>query len=298
MASETLRADLARGAWAVVEIDFQSYFLTIPHRKLLILIRQRVRDGSMLGLIKHSLKAGVLYQGQLTPTTEGVPQGSPIAPLYSNIYLNLLDQVWHSRGYPTTLGATLHRYADDAILVCRKDATPVLAAFEGIAKRMDLTINRDKTRVTRVTDGFDFIGFNFVKRRSPRSGKQAIYIFPAKSAQQQMRNRLKYVTSRRAPISPKEFVDMVNPMVTGWVNYFRHTNASQAFRGLQRFVNIRFRRYLIQRSKGRGFEWKRFPNSKLYAMGLAYIGSGMLEYMAKPAHDVRGRLSDRRTREN
>jgi RNA-directed DNA polymerase len=60
LASETLRADLARGAWAVVEIDFQSYFLTIPHGKLLRLIRQRVRDGSMLGLIKHSLKAGVL----------------------------------------------------------------------------------------------------------------------------------------------------------------------------------------------------------------------------------------------
>lgn len=98
---------------------------------------------------------------------------------------------------------------------------------------------------------------------------------------------LKYVTSRRAPISPKAFVDMVNPIVTGWVNYFRHTNASQAFRGLQRFVNIRFRRYLTQRSKGRGFGWKRFPNSKLYAMGLAYIGSGMLTYQAKPAHEVR-----------
>jgi RNA-directed DNA polymerase len=90
-----------------------------------------------------------------------------------------------------------------------------------------------------------------------------------------------------APISPKEFVDMVNPMMMGWVNYFRHTNASQAFRGLQRFVNIRFRRYLTQRSKGRGFGWKRFPNSKLYAMGLVYIGSGMLEYTAKPAHGVR-----------
>jgi len=55
---------------------------------------------------------------------------------------------------------------------------------------------------------------------------------------------------------------------------------------VQRFVNIRFRRYLTQRSKGRGFGWKRFPNSKLYAMGLAYIGSGMLEYTAKPAHGV------------
>jgi hypothetical protein len=80
---------------------------------------------------------------------------------------------------------------------------------------------------------------------------------------------------------------MVNPRVTGWVNYVRHTNASQAFRGLQRFVNIRFRRYVTQRSKGRGFGWKRFPNRKLYAMGLAYIGSGKLEYGAKPAHGGR-----------
>jgi len=262
-ASMAIRSDLYNRAWSVVEIDFQAYFTSIPHRKLMILITKRIADGSLLKLIKQTLTVGVYDKGQVRPTKVGVPQGSPISPLYSNIYLNLLDQLWHSRGYPVKLGATLHRYADDAILVCRRSPQPVLAAFEGIAKRMELTLNRAKTRVTRVTEGFDFLGFNFVKRTSPTSGKQAIYIFPAKSAQQTIRNRLKYVTSRRAPISPKEFVDMVNPMMMGWVNYFRHINASQAFRGLQRFVNIRFRRYLTQRSKGRGFGWQRFPNSKL-----------------------------------
>jgi group II intron reverse transcriptase/maturase len=286
-ASIAIREDLYHRAWGVVEVDFKSYFTSIPHRKLMKLITQRIADGSLLKLIKQTLKVGVQEKGQVGPTKVGVPQGSPISPLYSNIYLNLLDQLWHKRGYPEKLGATLHRYADDAILVCHKSPQPALAALEAIATRMDLTLNRDKTHVTRVTDGFDFIGFNFVKRRSPRSGKNAIYIFPAKSAQQKIRNRLKYITSRRAPISPKEFVEMVNPIVTGWANYFRHTNASQAFRGLQRFVNIRFRRYLTQRSKGRGFGWKRFPNSKLYAMGLAYIGSGLLTYRAKPAHGVR-----------
>jgi RNA-directed DNA polymerase len=286
-ASTAIRNDLYNRAWSVVEIDFQAYFTSIPHRKLILLITKRIADGSLLQLIKQTLTVGAYVKGQVIPTKVGVPQGSPISPLYSTIYLNLWDQLWHSRGYPAKLGAPLHRYADEAILVCRRSPQPVLATFEGIAKRMDLTINRDKTRVTRVTEGFDFIGFNFVKRRSPTSGKQAIYVFPAKSAQQKIRNRLKSVTSRRAPISPKEFVDMVNPIVTGWVNYCRHTNASQAFRGLQRFVNIRFRRYLTQRSKGRGFGGKRFPHSKLYAMGLVYIGSGMLTYRAKPAHDVR-----------
>jgi RNA-directed DNA polymerase len=297
-ASLAIREDLYNHAWGVVEIDFKSYFTSIPHRKLLRLIAQRVADGSMLKLIKQTLTVGVQDHGQVVPTTVGVPQGSPISPLYSNIYLNLLDHLWHKRGYPAKLGATLHRYADDALLVCRSSPQPALAAFEAIAKRMELTLNRDKTHVTRLTTGFDFVGFQFVKRKSPSSGKNTIYIFPAKSAQQTIRNRLKYLTSRRAPIRPKEFVEMVNPVLTGWANYFRHTNASQAFRRLQRFVNIRFRRYLTQRSKGRGFGWQRFPNRKLYAMGLAYIGSGTLEYVAKPVHGGRGRLSDRRTREN
>ena len=286
-ASLAIRADLYNHAWGVVELDFKSYFDSIPHVKLLKLISLRISDGSMMKLIKKSLKVGVISDGEVVPTQVGVPQGSPISPLYSNIYLNLIDQLWHKRGYPEKLKASLHRYADDAILVCRKSAYPALSAFKAIAKRMDLTLNKDKTHVTKLTDGFDFIGFNFRKRKSPTTGKNTIYIFPAKKAQQNIRNRLKYLTSRRAPISPLEFVELIKPIVMGWVNYFRHTNASDAFRRLQRFINTRFRRYLTFRSKGRGFGWVKYPNKKLYAMGMIYIGSGMLEYASKPVHGLR-----------
>ncbi len=284
MASLTIREDLYRRAWGVVEIDFQSYFTTIPHDKLLVLIRQRVTDGSMLRIIKQSLKVGVEYQGQIEPTKIGVPQGSPISPLYSNIYLNLLDQVWHQRGYPETLGATLHRYADDAILVCRKNAEKALQAFEAIARRMELVVNRTKTRITKLTAGFDFIGFQFVKRRSPNTGKWTIYVFPSKSSQSSIRRRIKYFTKRRAPVPPDEFIGQINQVVQGWVNYYTHTNASEAFRRLQRFINTRLRRYLTFRSRGRGFGWKKYPNKRLYAMGIIYIGSGLLRYMKGPAH--------------
>jgi len=85
---------------------------------------------------------------------------------------------------------------------------------------------------------------------------------------------------------PAEFVEQVNQMVRGWVNYFRHTNASKAFRSLQRFINIRFRRYLNFRHKGRGFGWKKYPNRTLYARGIIYIGSGVIEYPRQPAHAV------------
>jgi RNA-directed DNA polymerase len=258
-----IREDLYTPAGGVVEIDFKSYFTRIPHGKLLKLITKRSADGRMLKLIKQTLKVGVWQQGQGAPTKSGVAQGSPIAPWYSNISLTLLDQLWHSRGYAAQLGATLHRYADAALLVCRKSARPALAAFEASATRRELPRNRDKTRETRLTEGFDFLGVQVVKRKSPTSGKPAIYLFPAKSAQQTMRNKLKYLTSRRAPISPQEFVAQGNPLMTGWVNYFRHTNASHACRGLQRFVNLRFRRSLTQRSKGRGFGWQPDPNSKL-----------------------------------
>jgi group II intron reverse transcriptase/maturase len=111
-ASLAIREDLYNRAWGVVEIDFKSYFTSIPHGKLLKLMAQRIADGSMLQLIKQTLKVGVKAQGRVVPTRVGVPQGSPIAPLYSNIYLNLLDHLWHRRGYPAKLGAPLHRYAD------------------------------------------------------------------------------------------------------------------------------------------------------------------------------------------
>lgn len=283
-ASLAIREDLYQHAWGVIEIDFKSYFTSIPHDKLLKLISAKISDGSMLKLIKQTLKVGIMNQGKLEPTEIGVPQGSPISPLYSNIYLNVIDQAWHKRNYPEKLGATLHRYCDDAILICRKSVYPVLDAFAKMVKRMDLVLNREKTQITKLADGFNFIGFNFVKRKSPTSGKNTIYIFPSKQAQQNIRNRLKYLTNRRAPIKPKEFTELVKPVVLGWVNYFRHTNANDAFRRLQRFINTRFRRYLNQRCKGRGFGWSRHPNSKLYAMGMVYIGSGMLERPGKLAH--------------
>jgi RNA-directed DNA polymerase len=256
-AALAIREDRYKHAWGVVEMDFKSYFTRMPHGKLRKRITKRMAEGRMLKLIKQTLKVGIWEQGQVAPTKIGVPQGSPISPLDSHLYLNLLDQLWHRRGYREKLGATLHRYADDALLVCRKSARPALAALAALATRMDLTLKRDKTRETRLTEGVDVLGVQFVNRQSPPRGKHTLSLFPAKSAQPTLRNKLKYLTSRRAPISPQEFGAKVNPRVTGGMNYFRHTNASQAVRGLPRVVNIRFRRYLTQRSKGRGFGWKR-----------------------------------------
>jgi RNA-directed DNA polymerase len=158
--------------------------------------------------------------------------------------LNLLEQVWHKRGSPQKLGATLQRYCDEAIWVCPGNASQALEAFEALARRMGLSVNHQKTPITKLTEGFNFIGFHFVKRRSPNTGKGVNYIFPSKEAQRTIRRRIKYFTKRRAPMPPDEFVRQLNQAVRGWAKYSTHTKASQAFRALQRFINPRFRRYL------------------------------------------------------
>ncbi|WP_316353746.1 group II intron reverse transcriptase/maturase [Candidatus Trichorickettsia mobilis] len=282
-ASLAIREDLYDRAATVVEIDFESYFDSIPHGNLLILIKQRISDGAMLRLIKQSLKVDIDKSGNQKRVKIGVPQGSPISPLYSNIYLNLIDQIWHKMQYPWKL----HRFADDVVLVCQRDGYKALKKFQEITERLSLKLNQSKTKVTRLIEGFDFVGFNFIKRQSPTSGKNTIYIFPAKSSEQKIRNSIKYKTSWRAPIQPEEFVEQINTMVRGWSNYYLHTNASQAFRKLQRFINIRFRRYLHRRRKGHGYGWQHYPNSKLYTKGIIYIGSGMLEHIRKPVNDLR-----------
>ena len=96
-----------------------------------------------------------------------------------------------------------------------RNAEQALEAFEGIARRMGLVVNREKTRITKLTEGFDFIGFHFVKRRSPTTGKNTIYLFPSKDAQRNIRRRIKYFTKRRAPVAPDEFVGAINRAVRG-----------------------------------------------------------------------------------
>lgn len=283
-ASIAIREALYDKASLAVEIDFESYFDTIPHRNLMILIRQRISDGSMLKLIKQSLKVGIETAENHGKKKRGVAQGSPISPLYSNIYLNLLDKIWRKRNYNHW---KLFRFADDVLIVCQRDGYQALKRLKEIAERLDLKLNQRKTKVTRLTEGFDFVGYNFIKRKSPTNGKNTIYLFPTKTSEQKIRNSIKYKTSWRAPVEPEVFVKQINVMVRGWTNYYLHTNASQSFRRLQTFINIRFRRYLHRRRKGRGYGWERYPNKKLYERGIIYIGSGLLKYQPKPVNGLR-----------
>jgi len=121
------------------------------------------------------------------------------------------------------------------------------------------------------------LGFEFRRVRSRMGAWRPRYAPKLKKRTALMRE-LKAVFRRYRSQPIERVINLINPVLRGWVNYYRHTNASDAFRRLQRFINTRFRRYLNYRSKGRGFGWKKYPNAALYALGMIYVGSGVIRY--------------------
>ena len=142
-----------------VGIDLERFFDTVNQSFLLRLLSQTIKDSRVISLIDKYLKAGVMVNGVVQPTTEGTPQGGPLSPLLSNILLNEMDKEIERRGHPFV------RYADDSIIFCkcRRGAERVcdgLTAF--IERELHLKVNRDKTEVGYVM-GMKYLGYSFYK---------------------------------------------------------------------------------------------------------------------------------------
>jgi retron-type reverse transcriptase len=125
-----VRRHVVRGHRKIVDLDLKTYFDTIPHDKLLALVKQRVRDPSILWLIRRWLKAGIMEQGTFYSSETGSPQGGVISPLLANIYLNAFDQIWHKSGLADgEHQAKLVRFADDSVICCRRSTSPDEPSF-------------------------------------------------------------------------------------------------------------------------------------------------------------------------
>jgi len=172
---------LVTGHTQVVDADLSDYFGSIPHAELMKSVARRVVDRQMLHLIKMWLTAPVEEaddQGRSTRTTRskddkrGIPQGSPLSPLLSNLYMRRLVLGWKTRGYECRYGARIVTYADDLVICCRHSAEEALTALRQIAERLKLTINEDKTHVCELPEGrFEFLGYSFERCYSEQSGR-------------------------------------------------------------------------------------------------------------------------------
>src|SRR5579864_2092212 len=191
-ALEEVRSHVLNGYQAVYDADLESYFETIDHRKLLICLRHRVVDRSVLGLIRMWLKSPVQdgngRGARLTKPKSGTPQGGVISPLLSNIFLHVLDYGWHLPGGPRhRYGARLVRYADDFVVLARFIGEPITGFLERLLEgKMDLKINREKTRILDLKEPgarLDFLGYSFRLDRDLK-GRDVRYLnqFPSPKA--------------------------------------------------------------------------------------------------------------------
>lgn len=253
-----------------VDLDFKSYFDTIPHERLLGLVRQRVVDGSVLALLEQSLKAGVLEElNGWQPTECGTPQGAVISPLLANLYLNPLDHQMVRQGWEMV------RYADDLVVLCRskEEAEQALAYLRQWAEQAGLRVHPTKTRIVNAqSEGFDFLGWHF------RGGKK----WPRKKSVEKLHDKLRPLTRRNNGRSLGETMAKLHPILRGWHGYFRESHPT-GLSGPDGWLRRRLRAMLRKREKRPGYglskaDSHQWPNRWFAAQGLFSLEHGSCTY--------------------
>ena len=266
---------LNTGHREVVDADLSGYFDSIPHAELMQSIARRVSDKAVLHLVKMWLVAPVEERnarGHVVRTTRnkdqgrGTPQGAPISPLLSNLYMRRFVLGWKTLGHEQRFQARIVNYADDFVICCRGTADKAQAAMRGMMERLKLTVNETKTKLCRVPEEtFDFLGYTFGRCYSPQTGRAYLGTRPAKKKVRKLCESLGEQTSRRfLLLDAEEIVARLNRQLRGWANYFCLGPVSRAYRAVDRYVTNRLRRWLCKKHKVPGAGTSRFPDEYLY----------------------------------
>jgi RNA-directed DNA polymerase len=266
---------LNTGHGEIVDADLSSYFDTIPHSDLLKSVARRVVDGAMLHLIKLWLEAPVEEtdeRGNKHRSTrnrdegQGTPQGAPISPLISNIYMRRFVLGWKKLGHEKRFGAHIVNYADDMVICCRGRAEEALTSMRDMMSKLKLTVNETKTRVCKLPEEkFDFLGYTFGRCYSTKTGRAYIGTVPSKKRVQRICAAISNETGRnKTPLDVEDVVGKLNQMLRGWANYFCLGPVSKAYRAVDQHTRKRLRQWLCAKHQVAWPGKKRFPTASFY----------------------------------
>jgi RNA-directed DNA polymerase len=256
-AIKSIKEILKEGKAGILDADLSAYFDTIPHEKLMILICKRISDKNVIHLIKMWLKCPVMENDKLSggkKNNKGTPQGGVISPLLANIYLNLLDKVITNREIFKKAKIKLVRYADDFVLMGKYISNSILRELKGILKRMELTLNEEKTRVLNATiKPFNFLGFTFRFDRDLYFYKWKYWnIIPSDKSCKKARENISDVLKKYRNIPSNLLAEFLNERIRGWINYFSIKGVSYpkvAQKDLRQYLSMKLRRYYKRKSQ-------------------------------------------------
>lgn len=237
----------------IVEIDIKGFFDNIPHKVIMTMIGAEIADGNILEIIETFLGSGVVEDDKLIPTNKGTPQGGVISPLLGNIVLNYLDWKLEQLGY------VFVRYADDLVILCKSAAQAENALTDAIKTLNDIGLEHspEKTKVTTMHEGFQFLGFNVSSR--------AVSI--RQKSREKFEDKLKEITTRSHNFDA-EVIKKLNQVIRGTVNYFhtKFSNVKSYFKTVDKLIRTRLRS-MKYKSKSRQHHF-RLKNKTLSKRGL------------------------------
>lgn len=225
----------------VIDLDIEKYFDTVNHDKLILILREKVNDSYTLHLIRKFLQAGVMDNCLVSSTTIGVPQGGPLSPILSNIYLDKFDKELEQRRLRFV------RYADGCSIFVKSDvaANSVMkSVISWLERKLFLKVSATKTKIVRPMNS-NFFGFTFWNNKDKWQCK------PGKDRKMKLYEKIKVVLKRKHAVSKPlgATFTKLNQIIKGWINYFKIGNMKHFLEKFGQWLRHKIRVIIIKQWK-------------------------------------------------